>query len=96
LLSVGEIFALVVYAQLILENAKIYQLQEGLVDQIFDVLVRDFSRYALQIYSKPSSSAKQMELCLQMIRRPEGDAARYQKIWQEEVAALDGLYEMKA
>jgi acyl-CoA dehydrogenase len=54
LLAGGEIFALVVYGQLILENANIYGVSDDLVDQIFDFMVRDFSRHALNLYSKPS------------------------------------------
>ena len=50
LLAVGEVFILIVYAQLVLENAPIYELPDALVDQIFDVFVRDMSRYALALY----------------------------------------------
>ena len=64
------------------------------MDQIFDFMVRDFAKYALQLYSKPSSTPAQMELCLQMIRKPVVDAARYKRLWQDSVYALRGLYEM--
>jgi len=43
LLTLGELFTLVAYGQLILENAKIYGVYDELVDQIFDFMVRDFS-----------------------------------------------------
>ncbi|MCJ7707639.1 MAG: acyl-CoA dehydrogenase, partial [Anaerolineales bacterium] len=66
LLALGEIFSLVVYGQLILENASVYAVENDLLDQIFDVLVRDFSRHALQLHSKPSSTPEQMDLCLRM------------------------------
>ena len=49
LLAGGEIFALVVYAQLILENAPIYGIDDDLLDQIFDFMVRDMSKFALQL-----------------------------------------------
>lgn len=94
LLAGGELFALVVYSQLILENARIYSIEEALVDQIFDFLVRDFSRYALQLYSKPSSTAAQMERCLRMIRKPALDETRYDTVWNGHVLALKGAYEM--
>ena len=94
LLSIGELFVLVVYAQLILENARIYAVADDVVEQIFDVLVRDFSRYALQLYSKPSSSAPQMDHCLRMIRKPVVDAARYQRVWKDHAYALKDAYEM--
>ena len=66
-----------VYGQLILENAKIYDVSDELVDQIFDFMVRDFSRHALNLYSKPSSSETQMAACQKMIRKPVLDEARY-------------------
>ncbi len=66
------------------------------MDQIFDFMVRDFSKYALQLYSKPSSTPSQMELCLKMIRKPVVDAARYGRVWQDSVYALRGVYEMNA
>ena len=93
LLAGGEIFALVVYGQLILENAKIYDVSDDVVDQIFDFMVRDFSRHALSLYSKPSSSETQMASCLKMIRKPVLDEARYQRVWQQ-VHDLQDEYEM--
>jgi acyl-CoA dehydrogenase len=93
LLSLGEVFTLIPYGQLILEAASMYGISDELVDQIFDVMVRDFSKYALQIYHKPSSKADQMAMCLEMIRKPVTDQARFQSVWQE-VSALAGAYEM--
>jgi len=96
LMSGGELFALVVYAQLILENARLYGIEPDLVDQIFDCMVRDFSEFALQLYNKPSSTAEQMRLCLQMIQKPAKDDRRYQAVWTRRVLALAGAYEMNA
>jgi acyl-CoA dehydrogenase len=93
LLALGEIFTLVVYAQLVLENAKTYAMSGDLLDQIFDFMVRDFSRHALNIHSKPSSTQQQMDYCLRMIRKPAVDAARFGRVW-EEVYALKDAYEM--
>ena len=94
LLAVGEIFTLVVYAQLVLENAEIYEVEPTLVDQIFDVLVRDFSKFAVQLLGKPSSTPTQVEHCRAMIRKPAVDEARYDRVWQEQVYALRDAYEM--
>jgi acyl-CoA dehydrogenase len=94
LLSVGEIFTLVAYGQLILENARIYGIPDDVVDQVFDVQVRDLSRFALQIYSKPSATAAQQELCLKMIRRPVGDDGRRERVWRDHVFAAEGVYTM--
>ncbi|RPH59790.1 MAG: acyl-CoA dehydrogenase, partial [Chloroflexi bacterium] len=94
LLALGEIFTLVVYGQLILENAKIYAVDEALLDQVFDFMVRDFSRHALNIYSKPISTPAQMEYCLRMIRKPAVDAARFAQVWDGQVLPLKDAYEM--
>jgi acyl-CoA dehydrogenase len=94
MLSLGEIFVLVVYGQLLLENSKIYGIGAAVIDQMFDVLVRDFSKFALRLYSKPTSSQAQTEYCLKMIRRPVVDQERYERVWKEEVHSLSGLYEM--
>jgi len=94
LLSLGEMFTLVVYGQLILENAKIYQLDEALVDQIFDFMVRDFSKFALTLYGKPSTSEAQMDYLKKMIKKPAVDNDRFVKVWQEHVLALKDVYEM--
>jgi acyl-CoA dehydrogenase len=94
LLILGELFTCVVYGQLILENAKIYNVDKDLLDQIFDFMVRDFSKYALQIYHKPSSTEKQMELCMKMIRKPAVDEARYERVLKNHVYALKDTYEM--
>lgn len=94
LLAVGEIFTLVVYAQLVLENAAIYGIEDCLVDQIFDVFVRDVSRFAVQLHGKPSSTQAQQDLCLAMIAKPVVDAERYEQVWREHVLALADAYEM--
>jgi len=96
LMAGGELFALVVYAQLILENARLYGIEPEVVDQIFDVLVRDVSEFALQLQSKPSSTAEQMQLSLRMIRKPVRDDRRYDAVWTQHVLRLDGAYEMPA
>jgi acyl-CoA dehydrogenase len=56
-------------------------------------MVRDFSAHALELYSKPSATEAQMALCLDMLRRPIVDPARFGRLWQG-VHALNGLYTM--
>jgi len=94
LLTLGELFTLVPYGQLILENKKIYDVEDDVIDQIFDVMVRDFSKFALQLYSKTSSTSRQMELCLQMIRKPVVDTARFDRVLESHIYALKGAYTM--
>ncbi len=94
LLCLGELMTLVAYGQLIIENAKPCHLSDDLLAQIFDFMVRDFSKFALQLYSKTSSTQDQMDGCLKMIRKPVTDEARFQRVWQSEVLALTDTYEM--
>jgi len=94
LLSIGELFTLVAYGQLILENKTIYAVEDDLIDQIFDFMIRDFSKFALQIYSKTSSTSKQQELCLKMIEKPVVDHDRYNRVLDKYVYALKDEYYM--
>ena len=94
LLTAGEMFTLVVYGQLILENAGIYKVETEVLDQIFDFMVRDFSKFALQMYAKPSSSEGQMAQCLKMIRKPVVDDPRYGKVWSDHVLKMKDQYRM--
>jgi acyl-CoA dehydrogenase len=95
LLNLGELFTLVVYGQLILENAHIQSLDDALVDQIFDVFVRDFSKYALELAQKPSATVLQQRITRRMIQRPAVDKDRQQYVWENYAYALRDQYQMK-
>ena len=94
LLNLGELFTLVTYGQLLIEKAKIEVVEDDIMDQIFDFMVRDFSKFALQLYSKTGSTEQQMKLCLQMIKKPVKDLERFNRVWEKHIAVLDGAYEM--
>ncbi|NGY61353.1 acyl-CoA dehydrogenase [Lentzea sp. NEAU-D13] len=94
LLNLGHLFTLVVYGQLVLEQAKITQTDQNVLDQIFDVLVRDFAGYATALHGKPSSTEAQQQWALGQIRKPHVDQARFDAVWQQ-VVALSGQYEMR-
>ena len=94
LLILGELFTLVAYGQLIIENAAIYKVEDAFLDQIFDFMVRDFSKFALQIYSKTSSTDAQMGICMKMIKKPAVDPERFNRIWEEHVYSLKGAYQI--
>ena len=102
LLTVGELFTLVVYGQLILEQAALTDLEgdpadrserADLVDQVFDVLVRDFSAYAVDLHGKASSTKAQQQWALEHVRKPAADVDRYDRVWKQ-VRDLAGTYEM--
>jgi acyl-CoA dehydrogenase len=95
LLTLGELFTLVVYGHLILERAKQTDLDRDVLDQIFDVFVRDWSAYATALHGKASSTDKQQAWALDAVRKPVVDEARATRVF-ERVRALAGAYEMRA
>ncbi|MCC5813477.1 MAG: acyl-CoA dehydrogenase, partial [Leptospira sp.] len=96
MLIVGELFTLVAYGQLIIENAKLLNVDDDLLNTIFDFMVRDFSSYALQLYSKTSSTEIQQKICLDMIRKPVVDKEQFERVLNEKVYSLANTYEMNA
>ncbi|MFC8180020.1 acyl-CoA dehydrogenase family protein [Rhodococcus sp. NPDC057297] len=92
LLNVGHLFSLVVYGHLILESAD--AVSTDVLDQIFDFQVRDFSAYAVALYSKPSSTEAQQAWAVGALRKPVVNAARFDAVWGE-VLAYDNAYEMQ-
>tara|TARA_R110002072_G_scaffold99983_6_gene219983 strand:- start:5287 stop:6981 length:1695 start_codon:yes stop_codon:yes gene_type:complete len=94
LLIVGELFTLVAYGQLILESWDKNEIDDDLIDQIFDFMVRDFSKYALQLYSKTSSTRAQQVFCQLMISKPKKDTRRFDRILNEFAYAKKDSYTM--
>lgn len=94
MLTVGHLFSLIVYGQLILEQAELTDLDSDVVDQIFDFQIRDFSAYAVELHGKPSSTPTQQQWAIGAIRKPVFDADRFDRVWQR-VKAYDGAYEMR-
>ncbi len=93
-LALTELFTLVVYGQLILEQAGITGLGEQVVDQIFAVLVQDFSLAAVDLNGKPSSTEAQQAIALAALRKPVVDAERFDAVWAL-VRDLSGAYAMQ-
>jgi acyl-CoA dehydrogenase len=85
----------VVYGQLILEQAALDRIDARIVNQVFDVMVGDFARFALQIYGMHAAREDQRECCreIMLIRAvPAPEQAAW--IWKDHVLALDGEYRM--
>lgn len=93
LLSLGEMFSMVVYGQLIIEAAELHGISDAVLDQIFDVLVRDFSESATRLYTKSATRDDQAEWAKKMVTRPNIDADRFNAVW-DEVFALRDVYEL--
>jgi acyl-CoA dehydrogenase len=93
--GVGQLFALVPYAQLILEEAGMTRVDDALLDEIFAVLVRDFNSYAVELHDKAATTDEQARFAMRMIRRPVADPGRYAQVWKDHVLPLNGAYEMR-
>jgi acyl-CoA dehydrogenase len=94
LLTLGELFTLVPYGQLILEQAALTGIDADTIDAIFDVLVRDFSGYAVTLHGHSSSSDAQQAWALDHVRKPVGDTDRFGRVW-DQVERHAGAYEMR-
>jgi acyl-CoA dehydrogenase len=94
-LPLGEMFSIVVYGQLILEQARLDNLDPDILNQIFDFMVRDFARFALQVYGLPNAREEQRAFLREiMLIRPAGDQAQYLRVWEKYVFPLNGEYVM--
>ncbi|MFF3767009.1 acyl-CoA dehydrogenase family protein [Streptomyces sp. NPDC001922] len=94
LLAVGQLFALVVHGQLILEQAELTGLDRDVLDELFGILVRDFSAYAVELHGKDSATEAQQQWALGAVRRPVTDTERTARVWAQ-VEALSDAYEMR-
>lgn len=93
LFALGELFTMVPYAQLILEQAAIEGTDAAVLDQLFDLFVRDFSKHAVTLNGKPSATKAQQVRSLDLVRRPVADSKRFEQVLGQ-VRALAGAYEM--
>jgi acyl-CoA dehydrogenase len=76
-----------------LEQAKLIELEDDVLDAVFDVLVQDFSAGAVDLHGKRSSTEAQQRWALSAVRKPATDAERFDRIWQQ-IAGLSRAYEM--
>jgi acyl-CoA dehydrogenase len=94
-LPLGEMFSIVVYGQLILEQAKFDNIDPDISNQVFDFMVRDFALFALQIYCNHNTKDEQRSFCKEiMLIKPVADPEQHNRVWEKYVFALNGEYEM--
>jgi acyl-CoA dehydrogenase len=94
-LPLGEMFSIVVYGQLILEQAGISRIDSDIVNQMFDFMVRDFAQFAMQIYGNHSSRDAQRDYCVKiMLIKAVPNPEQYNRVWQQYVSVLTGEYAM--
>lgn len=105
----GQLFAQIVYAELILESAALAfdhcetrpgsvsdlsDLTEAHLDRIFAVFVRDMADQAVQLHGQASATAAQSAAGLAIVRKPRIDTEAEQ-MFVAEVLSYSNAYEMK-
>ncbi|MFO7712756.1 MAG: acyl-CoA dehydrogenase family protein [Dehalococcoidia bacterium] len=94
-LPLGEMFSIVVYGQLILEQTRLDALDTDIINQIFDFMVRDFAQFAMQVYGNHSSRDAQRDYCARiMLIKAVPDSEQYGRVWDRYVSILNGEYAM--
>lgn len=95
MLNYGEIFTMIVYAQLVLEGAKLNDVENELIDQIFALFIRDINKYALSQLNTQNNSETQSALLQELaLIKPVIDKGKDLRFWNEYVEVLDGAYIM--
>jgi acyl-CoA dehydrogenase len=89
----AQLFTLVPFGQLVLEQARLDGTPTDVVEVIFEWLVRDFNLYAVDLLGKASSTEQQQGWAVNAVRKPIIDAARDERIYTE-VRALADAYVM--
>ena len=94
MLNVAEIFATIVYGQLVFEKARIEGIEDVVVDQLFSYLVRDINAYVMRQLNEYAGHFEvgQREGLFAIIREPQIDFGRESAILKDYVLALDGVY----
>ncbi len=107
--TLGQLFAQIVYAHLILESAELAlddgetrpgsvsdlsDLTEAHLDRMFAVFIRDMADQAVNLHGQASASAAQSAGALAIVRKPRIDADA-EASFVSEVLGYSGAYEMK-
>jgi len=94
LLTLGDLFCLIPYGQLIIENKYHMDLSDDLLETIFNSIICDFSKYATELMMKPSNSDTQRELAQAILRSPNPDTQLFERVWGE-VYEYKDAYKMR-
>jgi len=94
MIGVGELLTLSAYGQLIMENAKIYKIEDDIIEEIFAFLIRDWAQNALFLRATFDNSADQRALINSMIIDAPLNGERFERIWETQVLTLKDVYVM--
>jgi len=95
MLNIGQVFTTIVYAQFILEGAKLRDVDEKLIDEMFGLFVKDINKYALaQLNSQINTELQEKFLKELTLTKAVIDKEKEFAFWKEFVEVLDGEYVM--
>jgi len=94
MLNIAEIFATIVYGQLVFEKAKIERLEDRIVDQLFSYLLRDINTYVMRQLNEYAGHFEtgQKRGLFAIIRDPHIDFDLEKALIEDNVLALEGVY----
>ena len=93
MLNLGHMFTMAPYAQLILEAAKLYDIEDEIINQMFSFYVTDMATYATKQLSSQENGEGRDALLLEIINtKPVHDKAEYERIWDETILPLTDAY----
>ncbi len=96
MLNIAQIFAEIAYAQLVLEQAKLSNLHEDVIDEIFKYLVIDINKFALEQLNAYENTAGQDRYLTQLaLAKPVINRAKSNRFFEAYVRPLDGAYIME-
>ena len=95
MLAAGELFTLIVYAQLILEKKEDYPVDKELLEEIFRFLIVDYSRYALEMSLNFENTEVQQQIYEKMVKKPASIGSDSENVFSNYVLPLKGVYRMK-
>lgn len=96
MLSLGHMFTQIPYAQLILESARLYKIDDIVIDQLFYYYVKDMAHNALEHLLSQSLTAGQEALVRQIAAcKPSRDQEKSESLWKETVIPLADAFIMK-
>ncbi len=95
MLNLGHMFTEIVYAQLILEQALISNVDDELINQIFATIIKDFNKYAVAQFNYQENTSTQNEYLQKLMAIvPELDKKKENEFFEEFVQAQDGEFIM--
>jgi len=95
MLSLGHMFTQIVYGQLILESAKLYEIDDIIINRLFYYFVKDMAHHSLEHTLSQELNPPQAFICREIAAcRPEFSEEDYDLLWSETVEPLNDVFVM--